>query len=43
MFIYQDVFREIYFKELAYVIVEAGKSEIFRAGHRLETGKELMF
>lgn len=34
-----DVYRErdIYFKELAYVIVEAGKSEICRVGHRLET------
>ena len=29
--------RDIYFKELAYVIVEAGKSKICRVGHRLET------
>lgn len=30
-------FSEIYFKELVYMISEAGKSEIHRAGGRLET------
>ena len=31
--------REIYFKQLAHTIVEAGKNKICRAGGRLETGK----
>lgn len=37
VYIYMHFFSEIYFKELVYMISEAGKSEIHRAGGRLET------
>lgn len=37
-----SIYIQIYFKELAYMTVEAGKSEIHRADSRLETlGQEL--
>lgn len=39
IYLYLSIERErnFYFKELAHVIVEAGKSKIFRIGQKLET------
>lgn len=43
IYIHIHIGREIYFKELAYMTVEAGKFQFYRTGwSRLETQGELM-